>query len=74
MFPESNPNANRIGPVLRAIRQGSGFTIRGLAREVNVTHSHLLRVEAGEREISPDLLLKVLAAIANRLLRRGDAA
>ena len=74
MSTEPNPNGRRIGPVLRGVREGAGFTLRGLASEVGVTHSHLLRVESGERDISPELLEKVLRAIADRLMHKGEAA
>jgi transcriptional regulator with XRE-family HTH domain len=74
MTPEQNPNVDRIGPVLRALREGAGMSARGLAKAADVTHPHLLRVESGERAISPELLHKVLRAIADHLLRRGEAA
>jgi transcriptional regulator with XRE-family HTH domain len=74
MNPERNPNPTAsLGPVLRAIREGARMSQGSLALAANVTKSHLSRVEAGHRDISPELLHKVLSAIADRLLHR-DAA
>jgi DNA-binding LacI/PurR family transcriptional regulator len=50
------------------------MSVRGLASAAEVSHPHLLRVESGERAISPELLHKVLRAMADHLLRRGEAA
>ena len=74
MSTEQNPNGNRIGPVLRALREGTGLSARKLAETVKVSHPHILRVESGERAISPELLHKVLTAIADRLLHGDEAA
>jgi transcriptional regulator with XRE-family HTH domain len=74
MSTEQNPNGNPIGPVLRAIREGSGMSVRGLAKAAGISHSHLLRVESGERDVSRGLELRLLSAVADRLLRRGEAA
>ena len=74
MTSERNPHETRIGPVLRAVREGAGMSRRGLAKAADVDHTHLSRVETGERALSPDLLQKVLTAIAARLHQKGDAA
>jgi len=74
MYTEPNPNESRIGPVLRAVREGAGMSRRSLAAAASIDHSHLSRVESGERTMSPELLVKVLQAIADRLLHRGEAA
>lgn len=47
---------------------------RTLAKAAEVDHSHLSRVESGERTMSDALLVKVLTAVAARLLHKGEAA
>lgn len=74
MATEQKPNASPLGPVLRAIREGAEMSRRSLAKTAGVDHSHLSRVETGERDISPEMLLKVLTAIASRLLHKEEAA
>jgi transcriptional regulator with XRE-family HTH domain len=73
MVSEQNPNADRIGPVLRAVREGAGMSRRSLATAAGVDHSHLSRVESGERTLSPELLVKVLQAVADRLVQKAEA-
>jgi transcriptional regulator with XRE-family HTH domain len=74
MATERNPNEVALGAALRAIREGAGMSRRSLAKAASIDHTHLSRVEAGERVISPELLHKVLSALADRLLHRGEAA
>lgn len=50
------------------------MTQRGLANAAGIDHSNLNRVEKSEREMSPELLHKVLSAIAARLHQGRDAA
>lgn len=45
---------------------------RSLAKAANVDHSHLSRVETGERVISHEVLHKVLTALAARLIHGGE--
>jgi hypothetical protein len=47
---------------------------RSLAKAAEIDHTHLSRVESGERTMSDALLVKVLSAVADRLLHRGEAA
>lgn len=74
MTSERNPKADPLGPALRAIREGAGMSRRTLAKAADVDHSHLSRVESGERTMSDALLVKVLTAVAARLLHKGEAA
>lgn len=74
METEQNRNAAGVGPVLREIRVTLGLSRRGLAKDAQVDHTHLSRVESGERTPSPESLEKVLRAIAAHLLRKGEAA
>ena len=74
MTSERNPKIDPLGPTLRALREGAEMSRRSLAKAAGVDHTHLSRVETGERDISPEVLLKVLTALASRLLHRGEAA
>ena len=74
MSSERKAHETHVGPVLRALREGARMSQRGLAKAAGVDHTNLNRVEASQREISPELLVKVLGAIADRLHHRGDAA
>lgn len=39
------------GKILRILRERAGWSCKGLAKEVGLHHTHLLRVERGEREL-----------------------
>lgn len=47
------------GASLRAIRERSGWTTSGLARAAGVGHSHIANVEAGRRQLSPDIARRI---------------
>jgi len=48
---------------LQAIRQRSGLTVSGLARRAGVSQPHLSNVERGRRHASPDLIVRLAAAL-----------
>lgn len=73
MITERFPNEVPIGPALRAVRVASGLTLRQLGTASGVSHQHLARVESGERDLSADLLRRVIRALAQRL-HEGAAA
>lgn len=73
METEQDPNANLTGRMVKAVRTGAGMSIRSLAKTAGVHHGHLARVEAGERDISPALLRRVLEAVEAHV-RGADAA
>lgn len=50
-------------PHLRQLRQYAGKSIRQLAKEANVSHSHLAYVESGKREPSESVVKKLADAL-----------
>jgi plasmid maintenance system antidote protein VapI len=68
----SNTSSAKVtGEVMRAMRDGVGMTIRGMASSVGCSHQHLARIESGQRALTPDLAAKVAQAIADHLNRRA---
>lgn len=57
------PVDTRLGPVLRQARKGAGVSIRALARQAGVDHSHVARFEKGERPISEAMYQHLLHAL-----------
>ncbi len=51
---------DRFGEKLRALREQRGLSIRQLASflEINA-HSHIAKIETGQSNPSPDLILKI---------------
>lgn len=74
METEQNRNTTGVGPALREIREALGITRRGMGKAAKVDHTHLSRVESGERSLSPESMEKVLRVIVARLHHKGDAA
>lgn len=60
-----------MGVVVRAAREGAGISLRLLASQAGVNHSHLSRFETGERPISRVMYEHLLAAIAELLHREA---
>lgn len=56
-----------FGQHLRRLRQEAGLGLKPLARQVEVTHSHLSRVERDESKPSPDLLARLAGALSASL-------
>lgn len=52
-----NPSA------LRTIRERSGLSISALAREAGISQPHLTNIEKGDRQASPDVLVKLATAL-----------
>jgi transcriptional regulator with XRE-family HTH domain len=50
---------NRLGAKLRTLRERHGLTVRKLAEEFGVEHSHISRIENGTKRPSSDLILKI---------------
>lgn len=48
---------------LRTIRQRSGLTVSGLARRAGISQPHLSNVERGRRQASPELIVRLAAAL-----------
>ena len=48
---------------LRTIRQRSGLTVSGLARRAAISQPHLSNVERGRRQASPELIVRLAAAL-----------
>ena len=51
----------RFGEKLRVLREKHGLSYRQLADELEVVHSHLVRIEAGTRVPSLDLAMRIAA-------------
>jgi len=49
----------RFGEKLRALREKHGLTYRQLADELNTVHSHLAKIEYGDKQPSLDLALRI---------------
>jgi transcriptional regulator with XRE-family HTH domain len=62
----TEPHHKVPGEVLRAMRDGAGVSLRAMASRVGCSHSHLARVEYGER--TPDLADRVARATAAHIL------
>ena len=58
------------GEVLRAMREGAGMSLRAMAWRVGCSHSHLARVEYGERALTRDMGHRISQATAAHILER----
>ena len=56
------------GAAIRALRTGAGLSARKLAGSVGISHSHLIRFERGERDVSTATLARLIQAIATSRL------
>jgi len=62
----------RIGEKLHLLRTRHGYTARELAELLEVSHTHILRMEKGEKGPSASLILKISQLFnisADKLLR-----
>ena len=64
----------RIGEKLHTLRMRQGYTARQLADLLGVSHTHILRIEKGQKGPSANLILKLsqLFDISADLLLRDD--
>ncbi len=52
-----------IGDVIREARQARGISLRSLAREVGIDHSHLSKIENGRDTVGEKSLLRIAEAL-----------
>ena len=55
---------NLRGRTIRMMREAHGVSTREFARWVGISHSHLVRIETGERTAGPDLLDRIHVTLA----------
>ena len=60
------------GAAIRALRTGAGLSLRQLAGAVGISHSHLVRFERGERDVSTETLTRLIHAIATSRLDKAS--
>lgn len=61
---------------LRALREAKGFTQEGLAAEMGTTRSQLIKLERGERQLTPKWIERAAAALGvtlGALIEEGEA-
>lgn len=63
MAPKSPPPTS--GEAIRALRTRAGISARTLASKAHMSHGHLLRFEHGERQLPPETLARIIAALAD---------
>lgn len=51
---------DRIGDVLREVRNANNLTQRQMAEILDISHIHYSKIEQGERKICVDLMIKVI--------------
>jgi transcriptional regulator with XRE-family HTH domain len=51
------------GAALRIIRERSGLSVSALAKEVGISQPHLTNIERGDRQASPDVMVKLASAL-----------
>ena len=54
-----------IGEELRRIRADQGLSVRAVSRAAGLHHSHLARIEAGDRDASPDALVALATSMGH---------
>lgn len=54
---------NITGPEFRTTRVAAGVTVRALAAHVGITHPTLSRWERGERDLGPNRIPQLVAAL-----------
>ncbi len=52
------------GRILRTLREGAGLSARAVAQAAGISHSHLLRIESGERTAAPETMRRLIHALA----------
>ena len=61
------------GEALRSLREGAGITARELAAAVGVSHSTIVRFEAGTREVADRTRERVIVALAQLASAKASA-
>lgn len=59
----SNNIRQRMGAQLRALREAKGYTVRELAENAGIDHSHIAKIERGTYNLRLDTLYKVVTAL-----------
>ncbi len=60
------------GTALRSIRVRAGLSVTELAREVGISQPHLTNIERGDRQPSPEVLVKLAEALKAALERQAS--
>lgn len=60
---DMSPAAIPTGQALRALRTGARISARTLAARAGMSHSHLVRLESGERTIPEPTLSRLIDAL-----------
>ena len=68
IYPCLVPARRTIGQQLRALRQERGYSTRQLAELTGLTHSHIVRIEAGKYNVGIDTLEKLILALGAELI------
>lgn len=58
----------RIGENIKALRQERGYSIRQLAELTGLTHSHIVRIEAGRYNVGIDTLEKLFTKLDAKIV------
>lgn len=53
------------GGAIRELRLGAGISVRALAARAGMSHSHLVRIESGERQVPGATLARIVSALAD---------
>jgi transcriptional regulator with XRE-family HTH domain len=62
---------NRNGEIIRKARQDCKLSVRAMANLIGISHTHLTRIENGERPLTPELSNRHAVALAKHL--RGES-
>jgi transcriptional regulator with XRE-family HTH domain len=70
----SNPSLadNRNGNVIRNARKEAQLSVRAMANLIGISHTHLTRIENGERPLTPELSKRHAQALIQHL--KGEVA
>jgi transcriptional regulator with XRE-family HTH domain len=70
-----NPENERVGETIQAFRERYGYTQDELAREVDISRSHLANIEAGRKPLSNRHLAKIadLLGVKPLAIKRFDS-
>lgn len=58
----------QMGTELRALRQERGYSTRQLAELTGLTHSHIVRIEAGRYNVGIDTIEKLFTELGARIV------
>ncbi len=60
------------GTALRRMRERSGLSVTALAREAGISQPHLTNIETGDRQPSPEVLVRLAAVLKAALETQGQ--